>query len=676
MKTYFKTVVRLFKKHLMRFFSIIFIVVVSVGLIAGIGSSAEVIDNSLSDHYVRQNVSDFIAKSTADGFDANGVDKIKKAYGDDCVQLGMSLDVKLTIKDQESDVRLYFIDFSDWKVNTVQQVSGKTAAELNEKDSALCVEAPVTERCETSLRQLKEGESFSLDFESILRQAAEQADEEIDSTLEMLFDYLDPVEITVEGIVQSPLAFSTEGEPSYLQEEGAEIPEVANALGELNTLDYIFYLPWNVIPTYGELLAGIGLPDSMIDAVLQQYGYEREGTLLPQGDCYVALPNRNSFQSFSDDYTNYLQKERTFVEQCLGKEVEMIELDQNYSFNSLHAYANKVLWLSIILMVAFVFVTALVVLSNMTRLMDEERSQIACLRTLGYSGAKTMFKYLLFAMIAMGIGGVLAYMVGIGLSAFIYEVFQYNYFMPAMASVASPLFFVVAFCSIVGITLIATLFSGIRMTGEKPAVLLHPKPPKAGKKVILEHIPVIWNRLSFKYKSTMRNVLRYLSRFFMTVVSVACSMGLVLAGLALLDLCFFQNFGSSAIIGLAFVIVIFAGLLTMVVIYTLTNINISERNREIATLMVLGYFDSEVTGYIYREVYINTAVGIVFGYPMGVFLMWLVFTVMNFGSLATVGWAVWLIAPFVVLLFTALVTLILRHKIVKVDMNESLKAIE
>lgn len=142
MKTYFKTVVRLFKKHLMRFFSIIFIVVVSVGLIAGIGSSAEVIDNSLSDHYVRQNVSDLIVKSTADGFDANGVDKIRRAYGDDSVQLGMSLDVKLTVKEQESDVRLYFLDFSDWKVNTVQRVSGKTAAELDDTASALCVEAP------------------------------------------------------------------------------------------------------------------------------------------------------------------------------------------------------------------------------------------------------------------------------------------------------------------------------------------------------------------------------------------------------------------------------------------------------------------------------------------------------------------------------------------------------
>lgn len=162
----------------------------------------------------------------------------------------------------------------------------------------------------------------------------------------------------------------------------------------------------------------------------------------------------------------------------------------------------------------------------------------------------------------------------------------------------------------------------------------------------------------------------------MTLVAVAGAMGLVLAGLALLDMCLFGNFGSTSIMFLAAVIVVFAGLLTAVVIYTLTNINISEREREIATLMVLGYHDREVAGYIYREIYINTAVGIAFGYPFGLVFIWAVFKIIDFGALAAVGWYVWLIAPFVTLLFTFLVTLLLRRKIVKIDMNNSLKAIE
>ena len=212
------------------------------------------------------------------------------------------------------------------------------------------------------------------------------------------------------------------------------------------------------------------------------------------------------------------------------------------------------------------------------------------------------------------------------------------------------------------------------MAKEAPASQLRPKPPKAGKKVILEKIPIIWNRLSFKYKSTMRNVLRYKSRFFMTVIAVAVSTALVVAGLALLEVCLNGTFEAVSLMLIAVVVVAFAGLLTIVVVYTLTNINISERVRELATLMVLGYHDGEVAGYIYREIYIDTAVGIIAGYPLAYLFKWIIFRIIE--SPTNAVWSPWLFAPAIVILFTSIVTLILRRKIVKIDMNESLKAIE
>ena len=238
------------------------------------------------------------------------------------------------------------------------------------------------------------------------------------------------------------------------------------------------------------------------------------------------------------------------------------------------------------------------------------------------------------------------------------------------------LFFLAVYFFVVLVTLIATVLAGRKQTNEKPANLLRPKVPKAGKKIFLERIPFFWNLLSFKYKSTARNVLRYKGRFFMTVVAVAFSTALVTAGLGLLDMCLFHGIDSPSVMMVAAVVVAFAGLLTAVVIYTLTNINISERNRELATLMVLGYYDGEVAGYIYREVYIDTVVGILFGYPLSALLVGIVFKVMGMGTLGGMSWFVWLLAPAVVLLFTAAVTLIRRRKIVKIDMNESLKAVE
>lgn len=673
MRTYLKTLIRMFQKHLMRFLSIIFIVVVSVGLISGVGSSGEVIERSLAEAYRDQNISDLIVKSTAQtGFTEEQIAAVRARYGKENVNTGNSLDVTVSIGGSERTVRLYFLEEIP-TVNVPWARSGKDFSALDKESEFLSLHVESSK----TLQTVEEGTSFTLDFKDIMEQLAEQGGSAITGLTETFLGYVGSVEVTSAGTLLSPIIFGVEGEPSYIQEEGAEIPDVANALSSLNTISTALYFSYDIVPTFGEVLEGQGFEENVIKLMLSLAGMDYDEKLVPLGDLYIAFPERGLFEPYGGSYEELVEAEKEALYDLLGDDIEFISLKENFSINSLHSYAGKVTAISAVLMVAFIFVTALVVLSNMTRLMEEERPQIACLRTLGYGGFAILFKYLLFAAIGTGIGGTGAYFVGVGLTAFVYYVFNYNYAMPPMTSVATSLYFLITFSCIVIATLTATLIAGGRMVREKPADLLRAKPPKAGRKVFLERIPILWNRLSFKYKSTMRNVLRYHYRFSMTVISVACSMGIALAGLALLDLCLFhEGFGSAALIGLAAVIVIFAGLLTMVVIYTLTNINISERNREIATLMVLGYYDREVAGYIYREVYINTIVGILFGFPMGIFLIIILFKVINVGSLAGVSWFVWPVAAVIVLLFTALVTLILRRKIVGIDMNESLKANE
>ena len=673
MRTYLKTLIRMFQKHLMRFLSIIFIVVVSVGLISGVGSSGEVIERSLAEAYRDQNISDLIVKSTAQtGFTEEQIAAVRARYGKENVNTGNSLDVTVSIGGSERTVRLYFLEEIP-TVNVPWARSGKDFSALDKESEFLSLHVESSK----TLQTVEEGTSFTLDFKDIMEQLAEQGGSAVTGLTETFLGYVGSVEVTSAGTLLSPIIFGVEGEPSYIQEEGAEIPDVANALSSLNTISTALYFSYDIVPTFGEVLEGQGFEENVIKLMLSLAGMDYDEKLVPLGDLYIAFPERGLFEPYGGSYEELVEAEKGVLYDLLGDDIEFISLKENFSINSLHSYAGKVTAISAVLMVAFIFVTALVVLSNMTRLMEEERPQIACLRTLGYGGFAILFKYLLFAAIGTGIGGTGAYFVGVGLTAFVYYVFNYNYAMPPMTSVATSLYFLITFSCIVIATLTATLIAGGKMVREKPADLLRAKPPKAGRKVFLERIPILWNRLSFKYKSTMRNVLRYHYRFSMTVISVACSMGIALAGLALLDLCLFhEGFGSAALIGLAAVIVIFAGLLTMVVIYTLTNINISERNREIATLMVLGYYDREVAGYIYREVYINTIVGILFGFPMGIFLIIILFKVINVGSLAGVSWFVWPVAAVIVLLFTALVTLILRRKIVGIDMNESLKANE
>ena len=349
---------------------------------------------------------------------------------------------------------------------------------------------------------------------------------------------------------------------------------------------------------------------------------------------------------------------------------------ENFSISSFHEFAGKIAGIGYVMTAVFLAVTLLVVLSTVTRLLDEERAQLACLSTLGYAPVTILIKYMLFALTGVLLGTLGAYFAGEGLAYIIYINFDWNYALPPYPMRGTMTFFLLVSAVIVAATLFATFFAGLKKTGERPAEQLRPKAPRAGKKVILEKIPLLWDRISFKYKSSLRNVLRYKMRFLMTVVSGMASTALVFAGLAVLDCCIFEEIGTAAMIGVGIVVVLFAALLNFVVIYTLTNINISERSRELATLMVLGYHDKEVTGYVFREIYLTGAIGIALGLPFGCLLCYFIFNVMNFGSIAGIHWFIWAAAPLLSLLFTFLVTLMLAPKIKKIDMNDSLKAVE
>ena len=671
MKTYLKTLGRMFSKHVTRFISIIFIVLLAVGFSSGVGAATDKINHSLDEYYRSANVTDFIIKSSAEGgFSDEDIQTITDMFtpedGEEeeaaqpTIASGMSVDVELEIGGQTSLTRIYFLDnFPEFTVNIPDVI------EQTEYDGTNQI--AYAQQANKSISGVDLGSTITLDFVDILDQlsiqdSGEPLDDSTKDLLSMVFDEEQlNVPLTITQELQSPLLIALDGDPSYVNGEDVELPETGSGLGDLVTVDNVIYTSSDILPSttfFGTTVEPIA-----------------------RGDIYVSIADRDLFGCYSGGYEDYVNEmtaeiESAFVDEDGNSTVQVITLYDNFSLYSLNSYSQKVEALGWVLVVAFLLVTALVVYSNISRLVEEERAQIACMRTLGYSAFKIIFKYALFAAVAAGIGGFGAYFVGEGLAQLIYYIFNFSYVMPQMSLYFSVTFFMIVFFIIAVVILAATIISGIKMTSAQPAVLLRPKPPKAGKKVIFERFPKFWNLLSFKYKSTVRNVLRYKSRFLMTVVAVAISMALVMAGLAILDLCLFGSLKSTAIIAISIVIIVFAGLLTATVIYTLTNINISERNRELATLMVLGYQDSEVSGYIYREIYIDTLIGIMFGYPLAALLIWIVFNMIGLGTLGGVSWFMWLIAPVVVALFTWIVTIMLRRKIVRIDMNESLKAIE
>ena len=609
----------MFKKHVIRLLSLIGIVLISVGFISGIGSPSDMIKDSVENYYKSHNVSDFIVKSKTGSFSEGQISAVKARYGDLNVQTGMSLDIQTG---EKRSLRLYFLDLQNMNINKPELTEGEEIT----ADDENCVYAEVKDNV---IKGYYVGEKVEIDLTSALNLPREYK-----------------INVTVKGIVESPLTFGKDGEPSYNNPEDTEIPDNMAEIKKLDLLENILYCP-------------VGLC-----------------SFLPTGEMYIKTDNRNLFDCFSSGYEKYVEEEKTELKKILGEDIRVITLYDNYSFKSIISSADKVRGIGNILMIIFIAVTLLVVLSSMMRMMDEERAQIACLKTLGYGSFAIVMRYVFFALVALAAGGGAGFFVGYGVSWLICYVFGYSYIMPPISVIINPGYYFLSIGVIIAVTLIAVFVLGMRLSDNAPADLLRPKPPKKGKRILLEKITFIWKRLSFKYKSSLRNVLRYKTRFLMMLVSVAVSAGLVYAGLALLDMCLFGNFGSSAIIGIAVVVVVFAGLLTAVVINTLTTINISEREREIATLMVLGYHDGEICGYIYREIYISTFLGIIFGYPVGIGFATLVFKTIGFGSVGNVSWFMWLLVPVIVFFFTLLVTLMLRPKIVKTKMNESLKAVE
>lgn len=643
----------MFKKNISRFISIIFIVLIGVSLTSGVGSSTGKIKDSANDFSLARNVSDIIVKAkTEEGFSEAQITALKDEYGEENVNFGMSFDAYITVNGEKRLTRFYFSD--DITARTVNKFveSDEEALAVPEDDIAV-----FAEKADDKIKGYNRGDKITVDYKDVFLQLADQNDMVIEDWQMSFINTLQPVTLTVTKIVEDPLVFAKGGEPSFLNGEDMKIPDTIVPT-DLICVDDILYLPYSAMPL-----------------------------MQAKTDIYVSLANKKTDRIFSGSYDKTVAEEKEKIIGMLAaadektnaeieKNVAFLTLAENYSFKSLYSYADKISGLSIVLMAAFACITALVVLSNVTRLIDEERAQTACLISLGYSAAGIILKYVLFVLTATAVGGFAAYFVGVGLCSFIYLVFDYSFVMPPESAVFGVTFFIITLAIIVFAAVAATIRAGLKTAGETPADLLKPKSPASGRKVIIEKIPFIWNRLSFKYKSTARNVLRYRNRFIMTVVAVAGSMGLVMAGLALLDMCLFGDFGNASIAWLAVVIVVFAALLTLTAIYTITNISISERTREIATLMVLGYYDGEVSGYIYREIYIDAVVGIIFGYGVGAVLMSIIFAIMGFGSLGGVSWYVWLVSPVAVLFFTFLVTLILRKRIISIDMNASLKALE
>jgi len=546
--------------------------------------------------------------------------------------------------------------------------------------------------------------------------------------------------------------------------------------------------------------------------------------------------------------------------------------EASVDYSSFNGDSQKIDSIAKVFPVFFIAIAGLVCLTTMTRMVEEQRVQIGTYKALGYSSGRIAAKYLVYSLLAAAAGACIGTAAGLQIfPRIIYDSYKIMYNIPVLKTPFKP-DYMLACCGVsVLCVCAAVLYACVRELKAVPGALMRPKPPRAGKRVLIEKIGFIWNRLSFLSKVTMRNLFRYKKRFAMTLVGVTGCTALIVTGFGLknsiktiadkqfnevfvydcyavlngsdftaeeldgalserdqigdhilvqsvdstaenngvsqsaslfaiskpdklekyiqlrdidsgekleiengsvvitqklanmLDLkrgdiisvdigegkaadlkisgisvnyaihyiyitpeTYEEAFGEKVNYNVSFInlkedtdeeefksqliaderfygltykedssrgflnsvdsldaivalLIVCAGMLAVVVLYNLANINITERLREIATVKVLGFYDKETSDYICRENYISTVLGILMGFAAGKVLHYFVVITSEVDIVMfnrELVWWAYLFGALMTLAFTALVNIILHFKLKKVDMVESLKSVE
>ncbi|MCD8511386.1 MAG: FtsX-like permease family protein [Bacillus sp. (in: Bacteria)] len=184
----------------------------------------------------------------------------------------------------------------------------------------------------------------------------------------------------------------------------------------------------------------------------------------------------------------------------------------------------------------FFLVAALVCLTTMTRMIDEERNQIGTLKALGYSTFTIALKYLLYALLSSIVGTIIGLTIGFQLfPTAIMNAYSIMYSIPERLTPFHWNYAIISLIIALLTTVVAALAATMQELKSTPAVLMQQRAPKPGKRIFLEKIPAFWTRLSFSHKVTFRNLFRYKRRFYMTVLGVAGCTALLIAGYGLSD---------------------------------------------------------------------------------------------------------------------------------------------
>ncbi|WP_458632106.1 ABC transporter permease [Paenibacillus sp. CMAA1364] len=496
--TYVKTIIREIKQSLGRFISIFAIVALGVGFLAGLLASTPNMKSSVDKYYDDYRMADIHIKGTM-GLTAADLDAVSAIEDIENIMPVYVSDSLMTTNDNEVlTTRIFGLPLDKFNqndagaINRLELLDGRMPQADNEV---------VVERSGGYLSEIQLGTTLTITEE--------------DGKVNPVDDILNKQQYQVVGIVGNPFYFSMERETSRIGNGG-------------------------------------------IGAIM--YMNESNYTLENYTDFYITLKGAAELTSFTEAYDTFVEESVIQMEEVgksrseifnselsskLGEEQMasipppkwfVLDRNANVSYVSFSVNADKVAAIAKVFPIFFLLVAALVALTTMTRMVEEERTQIGTLKALGYSRSVIMSKYIIYCGLASVIGSIVGLLGGFQLlPQVLYNAYGQSYHLPEFVTQFNWMFASVSSVLAIFCTMVATISACHHALKEKPATLMLPRAPKAGKRIFLERIHFLWSRMKFTHKATARNLIRYKKHFFMTVIGIGGCTALIVTGFGLND---------------------------------------------------------------------------------------------------------------------------------------------
>lgn len=538
-KALMKDTIKEITHNFKRFISMLLIVLLGVGFFAGIKATSPDMKKTLDKYFDEQNVMDIQLLSTL-GLTKSDIEELKKVEGVEQVEGGYSSDAIVKGNEKEVVVKLMSLPIT---INQVTVVEGRLPE--NEKE---CVVEPLF----LTGTNYQIGDTITIEVEDI------QDDEGEEKAL------LKQKEVEIVGTVRSPLYISSDRGTTKLGSGKINYyiyTTLENVNTDIRTVAYLTVDDGRKLKTYGDQYEDIVEKiEDKIEEISEERRQARYQEIYDKANSKIEDAQKeldeqkkilNQFIAmYGENLPTDMLKQKQLLEEA-EKDIEVskekladikkpdwyiLNRNQNVGYVSYLQETDRIANISKVFPVVFFVVAALISLTSMTRMVEEQRVQIGTLKGLGYGKVQIASKYIIYATLATVIGGIIGMTIGFYLIPnIICDMYGMMYTLPEAILEFNTQYAVVGMLVACFCTVGATIYSCLKALVHTPASLMRPKAPKPGKRVFLEKIPFIWKHLNFTKKVTARNIFRYKKRFLMTIIGIAGCTSLIVAGFGLRD---------------------------------------------------------------------------------------------------------------------------------------------